>query len=131
MPRSAMWGTDPRGCDPTTAEPDGYPGTALVQTWKTEPLTSARRPALLAQNAPEPWSPTVITDRALPVTPVTTSEASYSFEPVAQIPRPGLVTEPASDTEPGCVPPQLIVPPVASEVPTAFPLPNGVSHSLK
>ena len=106
-------------------------GGVLDQTENTLPLTNARWPALLTQNAPEPPSPTLITDAALPVTAVTTSEASYSFEPVAQLPCPALVTEPESETEPGCFPAQLIVPPVASEVPTAFPFANGVLHPLK
>jgi len=85
----------------------------------------------VTQNFPEPPSPTLITEAALPVTAVTVSEASYSFEPVAQIPWPGLATEPESETEPGCLPAQLMVPAVASEVPTAFPFANGVLHPLK
>ena len=103
----------------------------LTHTLNTLPATKARWPVLPTQNFPEPPSPTLITDAALPVTAVTTSEASYSFEPVAHTPWPGLVTEPESEIEPGCRPAQLMVPPSASEVPNAFPLPNGVLHPLK
>lgn len=73
----------------------------LTHTLSTLPATKARWPVLLRRNFPEPPSPTLITDAALPVTAVTTSEASNSFEPVAHTPWPGLLTEPESEIEPG------------------------------
>ena len=89
----------------------------------TFPPITVKKPAAVRQASALTAAPTLTRPVAVPVVAVTTSDAAYSFEPAGQLPCPGLVTEPANETEPAYLPAQLIVPPVASPVPTRFAVP--------